>query len=224
MTGRSAPAPADRGRIVDRTSDVASEAADRAGEVASEAVDRARSTLGSAGDRSRDVAQEAVGRAQDVAGTVRHEAANVAGEVSDRARALAGEASSQLETQTEEGIRRLAQGVDRLAAKAIALAEGRPREAAPLSDFVWQAAERLTVASDVLHDLADTLDREGWQAAAEEVQSYAQRRPSAFLLGATIAGFGLGRSLRNSSEPDSSPEDARLTNERPGRIGPGGTR
>jgi hypothetical protein len=39
------------------------------------------------------------------------------------------------------------------------------------------------------------------------VQAFAQRRPAAFLLGATIAGFGIGRGFRSSSEPEPSTDD-----------------
>ena len=196
-----------------RAGAVASTASDRGSDVATEAAGQARSAIETARDRSRDVADEAVGRARDVVGTVRQEGSQVAEEVADRAKALASEAKGQLDAQTEEGVRRLAQGVDRLAAQAIALAQGRPDEAAPLSDLVWEAAERLTWAADGLHDLADTFDQKGWEGAAAEIQSFARRRPAALLLGATIAGFGLGRGIRSSSAPPPAVEDPR---QRPG--------
>ncbi|WP_460528354.1 hypothetical protein [Flindersiella endophytica] len=58
---------------------------------------------------------------------------------------------------------------------------------------------------------ADWLDHRGFDGLLTEVRSFARRRPGTFLLGATVAGFMIGRLAKAtaSSEPEqgSSPSD-----------------
>ena len=190
-----------------RTSRVAAVAGEQGRRVATEMADQAQEAASTVADETRQVAGAATSHARAVAGATRDEVSQVANEVTSQAKALAEEAGDRLEAKAEYGARRAARGVDQLAAEAVALAQGRPEEAPNLVEYVWQAAEKLCTASDGLHGLADTLDQRGWEGLATDIQSIARRRPATFLLGATIAGLGVGRTVRNASgqEPQSPP-------------------
>jgi hypothetical protein len=70
-----------------------------------------------------------------------------------------------------------------------ALAEGRPQEAGPLTDYAQQAASRV-------RDAARQLDERGFDAVVEDVAEFGRRRPGMFLAAAGIAGFAVGRMVR----------------------------
>lgn len=178
---------------------VASTARDAGQDLASQATDRARQSANAAVDRAQDVAGMAAGHAEDLVGTIRHEAGRVTDEMSSQAESLIEESKRQLEAQAEEAAGRLAQGFYQLAEEAQALADGRPADAPNLRDYVGRAADRLNSTADGLNGLVDTIEQRGIEGLVTDVQTFARRRPAAFLLGATVAGFGIGRMIRSRS-------------------------
>ena len=188
-------------------------------DVASAANNRARQATRVAVDHAHDVAGAAADRTQDLAGTIRQEAGRVSDEVSTQVHSLAEQTKSQVEAQAREAASRLGQGFYQLAEEAQALAEGRPADAPNLGEYVWRAADRLFATSEGLDGLVATIDQRGIEGLVTDVQRFARRRPAAFLLGATVAGFGVGRMIRNrdAGTPQAPPGDGR-------RPAPGSTR
>ena len=87
-----------------------------------------------------------------------------------------------------------------------ALASGRPEEAGPLRDYAAQLGERVWRA-------AEQLRTDGADGVVRDVQSFARRRPGAFLTGAAAAGFLVGRLVKaqraNSNDDQSASFDGR---------------
>ena len=61
-----------------------------------------------------------------------------------------------------------------------------------MRQYVWQAAEKLDQA-------ADEIELRGIDGLVDEVSAFARRNPTAFVVGAALAGFGVGRVLRAGS-------------------------
>src|SRR3954447_2839097 len=72
------------------------------------------------------------------------------------------------------------------------MAEGRGAPSGPLGDYTRQAADRLQSAAGYLENKqpGELLD---------DVRGFAGRRPGAFLLGAAVAGFAVGRLVKGAS-------------------------
>ena len=78
-----------------------------------------------------------------------------------------------------------------------ALAEGRVDEAGAAADWARTAAEQI-------ERLADRAQQLGPKGVADEVATFARRRPLAFLAGAAAAGFVVGRLARNAGQSTES--------------------
>lgn len=203
---RSAPAPAARGaaRTAARSgSEVGSRAADEGRQVAYRAADEAQEVASTAQDQGRRVAGAATREVREVRDTASEQAERVRGEVVDQARTVAADAQAQVESQAHDQARMLADGLARLGEEARALSEGRPEEAETLAPYVSNAAEALYDAADRVYSLAADIDERGLGGVLQDVQAFARRRPGAFLVGAAVAGFGLGRAVRASSSDES---------------------
>lgn len=178
---------AERGRALkSRTAVEGREVADAAAEEGHELVEEAKG-------QGRQVARVAAGSAREVATTAKGEATEVTAELRDQTQRLVGEARSQLESQAQAQGERAAITLRRLAWQASALAEGRPEEAGPLADYVRQASERI-------ESWADELESRDPEELLYDLRDFARRRPGAFLAGAAIAGFGVGRLVRGSTD------------------------
>jgi hypothetical protein len=194
---RVASTAADEGR------EVASTARQQGSQVASTAAEEARSVASTAADRGQQVAQVAVQDARELAGTVKDQAAQVGQELSTQGRNLMEETKTQLEEQTRVQAERLAGTFSKLAGEAQALAEGRPEEAPNVAGYARRAADRLYGAADRLYEVVEDVDSRGLEGLLDDVQTFARRRPAAFLLGAAIAGVGVGRMVRANNDDGS---------------------
>ncbi len=178
-------------------------------------------------EHGQHVARVAANQAQEVVGTVAEEAARVTEEVSSQVQSLAEETQRQLEVQAEEAANRLARGFRQLGDEARALAEGRPSDAPNLQEYIWQAAERFQSTADGLSGLAGGIEERGLEGLVEDVQTFARRRPAAFLMGAAAAGFLIGRVIRggNSAPPvsgdASAPGSGGVRSDGPATVAPG---
>ena len=161
-------------------------------------------------EKGQEVASTAVEKSQQAVGTASEQAtalvaaakdqlAQVKDEVSVQARGLVVEGRARLEGQARSQTDRLAESVRRVGSEMEALAEGRPVDAGPLSDYVRQAADRLL-------GIADDIEVRGPEGLFDDVRTFARTRPAAFVLGAAIAGFGVGRLLRASGDGSGSDE------------------
>jgi len=134
-----------------------------------------------------DVAQEAGDQAREVAGKAK-----------DQARDFVDQASSEVRARADEQAQRAAAGLEQLASRVQALVAGRPEDAGPLRDYATEIGQRTQRA-------ADQLRTRGADGVLDDVRSFARRRPGAFLAGAAVAGFMVGRLVRaqraNASDP-----------------------
>jgi hypothetical protein len=171
-----------------------STAANEAQQIAGVAADGAKQIAQSAGEQAREVAQEA------------------ARQVSD----LADQARVQLKFQAEQETNRAAASLHTLSEQARALSQGRVDGAGPLADQVGRLADQLA-------DAAGRLERRGFEGLVDDVRSFAQRRPAAFIGLTALAGFAVTRIARSAS---SSSNNGRLhaaggrRTDRPGALPP----
>jgi hypothetical protein len=117
------------------------------------------------------------------------------------------EAKAQVQQQLDAQSRRLGDSLSRLGDEIRALAEGRPEEATTVQPYVSDAASAVYDAADRVYGVIDDIQTRGLSGVLDDVQSFARRRPGAFLVGAALAGFGIGRAVRASSS-DGQPDTA----------------
>lgn len=165
-------------------------------EAAGEAASR---TAGVAKQESKAVASTAADQARSVAGEAATQVKSVADEARAQAHQVVGDASSELRQQVDQRLGEAAKAARSTATELRALAEGRPHEAGRSAELVQQASQRL-------EHYAGRADELGVQGVAEELASFARRRPLVFLAGAIGAGVLAGRLLRtiqatNSNSP-----------------------
>ena len=203
--------PARQARRVASTSaeqgrQVASRSVDQGQQVASTAKDQGQAVARTARDQGQAVARVAAGSARDVTGTVKEQAYQVREELAAQGRTVVHETRSKLQQETEVQARRAADGLSRLADEVRALAEGRPEEAVTVRDYVAQGADKLVEAADRIAGLADEVEEKGIDGLVDDLKRFARRRPGAFLLGAAVAGFGVGRIVRAGGDDDDDDE------------------
>ena len=194
---------------------VASRAKDETREVTSQATDQARDVASTAAERGQEVARAAGQSTEQLAGTVKDQARRVGTELAGGGRSLANETKVQLESQAQAQSAKLAETCRRLGEEAQALADGRPEGAPNLTEYVRQAAGRLYDTADRLHNFSEDVETRGIEGVAADMQDFARRRPGAFLLGAAVAGFGVGRLVRSGRSDGSDGQEALPTGARP---------
>ncbi len=130
------------------------------------------------------VTDEATTGAGDTAGTAKEQARVVGTEAKSQARQVGHQLRERVGTESEVQAQRLAgnlrQWSDELSDMADNGAEGAPRH---LVSNVARAGR----------SAADYLDEHGVGGAMDQVQGFARRRPGAFLIGAAVTGFAVGR-------------------------------
>jgi len=182
--------------------------ATRAGSgVASEATDQARDVASSAAQRGGDLAQTAREETRELAQDVRERTGEVAGELADQGRHVAEETREQIEAKAAAGTQQLARAFRDLGQQTQALAEGRPEDAPGLIDYVARAADGFYGAADRLSNLSGEIDQEGMGSVLDDLQTFARRRPGAFLLGAAAVGFGIGRVVKAEKQRRSEDDE-----------------
>ncbi len=204
--GGSRP-PARAARSTARTaarsgSEVSSRAAEEGQRVATRAADEAQAVASTAQEQGRHVARVAARQGREVRATAKEQVERVRGEVVEQGRTVLAEARGQVETQAHDQTRQVAERLARVGDEARALAEGRPDDAQTVRPYVTNAADALYDAADRVYTLASDIDERGLTAVLDDLQAFARRRPGAFLLGAAVAGFAVGRTVRASSTGD----------------------
>jgi hypothetical protein len=184
---------------------VGSRAADEGQRVASHAAGEAQEVASTAQEKGQEVAGVATRQAREIGATAKEQADRVRGEVVEQGGTVVAEARSQLESQAHDQSRRLADTLARLGDEVRALSQGQPEDAATLTPYLSNAAEAVYDAADRLYSLAGDIDERGMGSVLQDVQEFARRRPGAFLVGAALAGFGLGRAIRASSSGEEPP-------------------
>ncbi|MGW0494546.1 hypothetical protein ACWD0Z_03680 [Streptomyces sp. NPDC003007] len=134
--------------------------------------------------------------ASEVVGTAAEQVRAVTGEAREQAGAMAGDLRSRVAEEAESQARRGAQVIREWADELSGLAKGADKDS-PAKSLVVQVADRG-------HRAADYLEERGVGGLAGDVQDFARRRPGAFLGGAVLAGFAVGRLAKAGSKPDGS--------------------
>jgi hypothetical protein len=142
--------------------------------------------------QSEQVAGTAVEGGREVVSEISGQASAVAGTAKDHVNTLIGQAKDELATQGEARGQQLVSGLQTLADQLSALLQGRPDEAGQLRTMVDDAQQRV-------QSYAGSLQQRGPRALVDDVSAFARRRPGAFLLGASITGFAIGRLVRSGA-------------------------
>lgn len=171
-------------------SDTAKEASAQAAGVASTAAEQTTQVASTAVEGGKWVAAVGQEEARNVASTAAEQVGQIAGEVGTQARNLIDESKNQLRTQAQAQTDQIAGKLRELGDQVQALVEGRTQDAGPVGDYARQAAQTVT-------QFATRIEDRGFDGVIDDVQRFARRKPGAFLLGAAIAGFGVGRLLRS---------------------------
>lgn len=167
--------------------------AEGAKEAAAQAATEAKDTAAHAVEAGQDLAQTGLAEAKELAGTVKDQVGQVGQEVSAQARNLLAETRAQVKAQGQAQTDHLAETFKRLGDQLVALVEGRTEEAGVLSEYAAQGAQRL-------QGLAKDLQSGGLDGVRDDLRRFARRRPAAFLAGAALAGFAVGRVVKG--DPD----------------------
>ncbi|RKN10484.1 hypothetical protein [Streptomyces radicis] len=115
-------------------------------------------------------------------------ARRTADEARGQARAAATELRGRFAAEADAQARGVAGAVRRWADDIAGLAENAPGDS-PARGLAAQAA-------DTGHRAADQLDQRGVDGLMDELRDFARRRPAAFIGGAALAGFAVGRLVR----------------------------
>jgi hypothetical protein len=153
-----------------------------------------------AGQTAKQEASATAGQARqgasEVVGTAAEQVRAVTGEARAQAGAMAGDLRSRVAEEAESQARRGAQVMREWADDLSGLAKSADKDS-PAKSLVAQAADRG-------HRAADYLDSRGVGGVAGDLQDFARRRPGAFLGGAVLAGFAVGRLAKVGSKADGS--------------------
>lgn len=150
-----------------------------------------KDTASTAAAKTSEVAGTAKEGTKQVASEASHQAGQVAQEASAQARELVGQARNELRDQASQQTGRAVEKMRTLSEQVQALTDGRPEEAGPVGDYARQAGDKL-------QQVASRLDEGGLDTLFEDAKGFARRRPGAFLAGAAVAGFAMGRMLRGA--------------------------
>jgi len=152
------------------------------------------------GETARAEASATADQARQAAGQVASSAADqaktVAGEARQQAGAVAHDLRSRAMDEVEEQTRRAAGALHHWAEDLAGLAENGQGES-PVRSLAAQAA-------DGGHRAADYLEKQGVEGVVSDVQSFARRRPGAFLGGALLAGLAVGRMAKVAAKANQS--------------------
>ncbi|MBO0595816.1 hypothetical protein I2485_13130 [Nesterenkonia sp. E16_7] len=160
---------------------------------------------------AQDVAGDATEAGRAVKDTAAQEAAGVKDDAVREAKRLGGEAGTVLESQAAEQLDRAAGTVRSFSDDVARIARGEKPEPGVAKDLVDQLNSRAEATASWLedHDPREVL---------HEVQSFARRRPVAFLAIAAGVGFAAGRFTRglkqnhaDDAQPSSSTSNHRAT-------------
>jgi hypothetical protein len=162
-------------------------------------------------DQASDLSQSSIQTGKHVADVAREQASGVAVEAGRQGRDLLHQAQGQLEEQATQGQQRLADQLlsfgDEL--RSMADASGQGGMAASLAS---QAASRV-------HNAGQWLDDRKPGQVADEMQSFARRRPAVFLALAVGAGLVAGRLTRGLKDAHSDNSAAATPAATPGPSG-----
>jgi hypothetical protein len=152
-------------------------------------------------DQASDLGHSSVQAGKHVADVAREQASGVAVEAGRQGRDLLQQAQGQMEEQAARGQRRVAEQLLSLSGELRSMADNSG-EGSVAADLVQQAAARVCAAGQ-------WLDARKPAQVVREVQSFARRRPTAFLLLAAGAGLVAGRLTRGLKDAPADNSEAK---------------
>ena len=142
-----------------------------------------------AAETASTAATTAVGGAKEVAGTAVEQTKQVAGQAKDQVRQLAQQTSTEVKQQADAKTQQATEHIRTMSTAIRSLLEGRPEEASAVTSYLEEAQGKL-------ESFASRLEGGGASGVAEELSSFARRRPGTFLAAAAVFGFAAGRVAR----------------------------
>ncbi|MTE18048.1 hypothetical protein F0L17_02660 [Streptomyces sp. TRM43335] len=168
----------------------------------SEAPNTGHSPGGQTGQAAKQETRATADRAKDAAGTVagsaREQARHVTGDAREQVVNMAGHLKERASKEADTQTRRTADTIRQWADDLAGMAESA-RSDSPVRNLASQAADSSRRA-------ADLLEEKGAGGLVGEVESFARRRPGAFLAGAALAGFALGRAAKAGKAAHHGPD------------------
>jgi len=142
----------------------------------------------SGGGQKADTARAAAG---EVASTAKEQARSLAGEARSETEHVVYDVQGRLRDEAESQTRKASGNLRQWSQDLESMAKHADSES-PVGEVVRQVAEGG-------HGAADFLEERGVDGLLDEARDFARRKPVAFLVGAAVAGFALGRVLKVSS-------------------------
>jgi hypothetical protein len=156
-------------------------------------------------DQASDLGHSSAQAGKHVADVAREQASDVAAEAGRQGRDLLQQAQGQMEEQAARGQRRVAQRLLSLSGELRSMAHDSG-QGGVAADMVQQAAARVG-------DAGQWLDAREPGQVVHEVQSFARRRPAAYLLLAAGAGLVAGRLTRGLKDATAANSTAKAAPE-----------
>lgn len=158
-----------------------------------------------AGQEGTAVARHAADAVGEVTSTAREQVGQVAGEAVGQAKHVARDMRDRVASEAEQQTRKVSQQINRIADELHSMAENSSDDS--------MTAGALRQVADTGRQAARFLDERGAKGLLDSAQHFARRKPGAFLLGAAVAGFLVGRVAKsmggsdsgNGGRPDYSP-------------------
>jgi hypothetical protein len=157
--------------------------------------------------QATDLSHSSIQTGKHVADVAREQAAGVAVEAGRQGRDLLHQAQGQLEEQAAQGQQRLAHQLLSLSDELRSMADA-PAQGGMAASLTRQAAWRVRNAGQWLDDRKPS-------QVADEMQSFARRRPAVFLALAVGAGLVAGRLTRGLKDANSDNSAAPATTQGP---------
>ena len=143
----------------------------------------------SGGGQKTEPARAAAG---EVASTAKEQARSFVGEARSETGHVMNDVQGRLREEAEDQTRKASGNLRQWSQELESMAEHADTDS-PVGDVVRQVAEGG-------RGTADFLDERGVNGLLDEARDFARRKPMAFLVGAAVAGFALGRILKVSPE------------------------
>lgn len=153
----------------------------------------ARRAASAAADQAGSVGRDTSARVRTLAGTARQEVAALGDETSRRVQSLWGDLQGEIRREGNVQSARLGEALQSWVDEVTALSEGRAQDAPRLVPYLDRAV-------DSLDGLARSFAQGGIEGQLDQVRRFARRKPGLFLLGAAVAGLGVGRIVRGQHD------------------------
>ncbi|MEU4806286.1 hypothetical protein [Actinosynnema sp. NPDC023587] len=145
------------------------------------------------------VAHHAKDAAADVASTAKEQTRHVARETKHQVGQVVGDVRERVAREADEQARRVSQGIGKIADELSSMAE-HSSDDSPAGNALRQVA-------DTGRQAARFLDERGASGLLETTQDFARRKPGAFLIGAVVAGFLVGRVVKSANSSSDARQD-----------------